>query len=85
MSNLVKRVIVGAIFAPILLFLVYERGYFFLVFSMIVSSIGLWELYTMFEKKNFFILKRTSILFSLVMMAVAYFALQNLTYLLLLF
>lgn len=85
MSNLTKRVIVGAIFAPILLFLVYERGYFFLVFSMVVSSLGLWELYTMFEKKNFFILKRTSIIFSLVMMAVAYFALQNLIYLLLLF
>ncbi|MCB0722741.1 MAG: phosphatidate cytidylyltransferase [Ignavibacteriae bacterium] len=85
MSNVTKRILVGVIAAPVLLLLVYERGLYFLVFSMVICALGLWELYTMFEKKRFFILKRTSILFSLLMMVVAYYSLENLIYLMIVF
>ena len=85
MNNLTQRILVGVIAGPVLLYLVYEGKLFFLSFSAIIGALCLWEMYTMFEKKNFFILKRTSIFFSFLIMAMAYFYLEKLIYLLLLF
>jgi len=60
-SNLTKRVLVGAIGIPLLLFIFFEGGYFFFAFSLIVEIFCLFEFYNIFKNKGVFPLKSVSI------------------------
>ncbi|MEP7147153.1 MAG: phosphatidate cytidylyltransferase [bacterium] len=68
MSNLVKRILAGAAGIPLILTACYYGGIIFFIFTAVVSSIALWEFHTMFEKKNFFPMKYTAIIFSILIM-----------------
>ena len=85
MGNNVKRILVGIIGIPVLLFLFYMGGVYFFVFSLIVSCICLWELFSLFEKKNFHPLKIFSIVSSILLIFVSYFSPEIFDYAVLLF
>jgi phosphatidate cytidylyltransferase len=72
MSNLAKRVLAGIAGIPLILCAVYFGGIYFLVFSIIVSSLALWEFCSMFEKKGFSPLKMTGVVVSVIMMVMIY-------------
>lgn len=45
MSNMIKRIIVGAIGIPFLVWVILHGGYGFLFFTMIISALAQWEFY----------------------------------------
>lgn len=73
MSNMLKRIIVGIIGIPVLISVFYFSGIPFLVFSLIVSSIALWEFLSMTEKKNFQPQKIAGIVLSVGVILISYF------------
>lgn len=72
MSNLTKRIIAGVFGIPLIIGACYFGGIYFLVFSMLVSSLALKELFNMFELKNINVLKYTGIFFSNLILALSY-------------
>lgn len=54
MSELKKRVGVALWGIPLLLFLIYMGGYYFLAFILIANGMALWEFYTMYSGKGIF-------------------------------
>lgn len=52
MKELAKRVSVALWGIPLLLYICYAGGYFFLAFVLIVNGMALWEFYAMFEGKS---------------------------------
>lgn len=52
MSNLAVRVLVAVIAIPIILWLSFEGGLAFFAFVALASSIALWELYRLMERKG---------------------------------
>ncbi len=72
MSNLFKRVIVGILGVPLIIAISYFGGIYFLIFSIIVSSLALWELYSMFERKGIYPLKYTGIIISVFFLLLMY-------------
>ncbi|HMS65378.1 MAG TPA: phosphatidate cytidylyltransferase [Ignavibacteria bacterium] len=73
MSNLFKRVIVGVIGIPLLIAVFYFGGIALLVFSLIVSSIALWEFLTITEKKDLHPQKVTGVILSAAIILCSYF------------
>lgn len=53
MSNTATRILVGIIGIPLFIFLIYKGGVYFLILSLILSSIALWEFYSMFKKEKY--------------------------------
>jgi len=53
-SNLAVRVLVAVIAIPIVLWVAFEGGFVFFVFVALASSIALWELYQLMERKGSF-------------------------------
>lgn len=49
MSNTATRILVGAIGIPLFLFIIFKGGIYFLILSLLLSCIALWEFYTMFK------------------------------------
>lgn len=84
MSNTATRILVGVIGIPLFLFLIYKGGIYFLVLSIILSGIALWEFYTMFKKENLHPLMGFPILLSIVIIISNYFYPGSAIYLLLL-
>lgn len=72
MSNLTKRILAGFIGIPLIIGAAYFGGIYFLVFSVLISSLSLWEFYLMFEKKGFASLKYSLILFSIFLLVFIY-------------
>ncbi|MDQ3022637.1 MAG: phosphatidate cytidylyltransferase [Bacteroidota bacterium] len=72
MSNLTKRIIAGIIGIPVIIGAAYLGGIYFLIFSIIVSSLALWEFYKMFERKGFAPLKYFLILVSFILLIFTY-------------
>ncbi|MEO8665824.1 MAG: phosphatidate cytidylyltransferase [Ignavibacteria bacterium] len=68
MSNLLKRVLAGAVGIPLILAVSYYGGILFFVFAAVINAIALWEFYSMVEKKDIHPLKYTAIFFSLMVM-----------------
>jgi phosphatidate cytidylyltransferase len=64
MSNTVKRILIGLIGIPLILFLVYMGGYYFFALCLIIQSVCVWEFLRMFENKNIFALKSVTIILS---------------------
>ena len=52
MSELWKRIIVAVIGIPAAIAIIYAGGYIFLIAVMLLSSMALWEYYSMAEKKG---------------------------------
>ena len=72
MSNLTKRILAGAVGIPLILAAAYFSGIYFLIFSLIVSSLALWEFCLMFEKKNLSLMKFSGIIFSVATILILY-------------
>ena len=72
MSNLLKRVLAGAVGIPLILAASYYGGIYFLIFSVIVSSLALWEFCVMFEKKELAPLKFSGIIISAAVIIILY-------------
>jgi len=51
-SNTVTRVLVAVVTIPLIVFLCYLGGYYFFVVVCIISSVALWEFYSLMEKKG---------------------------------
>lgn len=49
--SFIERVVVGLIFAPLLVWLFWKGSYPFFVFLVFLTAIGQWELYRMFENR----------------------------------
>lgn len=73
MSNLVKRVLVGIVGIPMVLYICYAGGILFLIFSLIVTSIALWEFYSMLEEKGYMPMKELGILTSDAVLIISFF------------
>ena len=72
MSNLTKRIIAGVFGIPLIIGACYSGGIYFLIFSMLVSSLALKELFSMFELKEIRVLKYTAIFISILILALYY-------------
>ncbi|MEO6695939.1 MAG: phosphatidate cytidylyltransferase [Ignavibacteria bacterium] len=73
MSNMVKRILVGIIGIPLVIYVCYLGGIAFLIFSLIVTSAASWEFYSMFERKGLMPMKITSILAAAAVLLLSYF------------
>jgi phosphatidate cytidylyltransferase len=73
MSNLSKRVIVGAIAIPLILYITYSGGNVFFFFTLIASSIALIEFFSLFEKKGFQLNKIFLLILSVIAYVVLYY------------
>lgn len=77
MSNQIKRIITAVIAIPALLMIFYAGGIFFFLFSLAVTSLAMWELFSMFEKKSFYPLKTAGIILSAAIQIIFYFCLSD--------
>ena len=68
MSNLFKRVLVGVVGIPLLIFLTYLGGYYFISLCVILQAICLYEFLKMFENKNINSLKIFTIVLSILLL-----------------
>jgi len=84
-SNLTKRVIIGIIGIPVLVFLIYKGGYFFLSLTVILQILCLYEFYDLFKYKNIFPLKIFSIIIYTGLLCFSYFYSEYQNYILNLF
>jgi len=73
MSNLIKRILVGLVGIPLIIYICYSGGIIFLIFSLLVTSIALWEFYSMFEEKGYRPMKELGILTSDAVLVISYF------------
>jgi len=73
MSNFFKRILGGIVGIPLVIYICYMGGIVFLVFSLLVTSIALWEFYSMFEEKGFRPMKELGILTSDAVLVISYF------------
>lgn len=71
MSNLTKRILMAFVGIPLILGSAYLGGVYFLIFSIIVSSLALWEFCSMFEKKGFAPLKYLGLIISVGMIIIS--------------
>lgn len=71
MSNLTKRVLMALIGIPLILGSAYLGGIYFLIFSILVSSLALWEFCSMFEKKGYAPLRYLGIVISAAMIIIS--------------
>jgi len=64
MSNTITRILIGIIGIPLIILLSYLGGIWFLAFCLIVSSLCLWEFFSLFEKSSVFPLKTLALIIS---------------------
>lgn len=53
MSNTLKRILIGIIGIPAILYITYIGGHLFFAFCLLVQSLCLWEFIKMFKNKNY--------------------------------
>lgn len=66
MSNTATRILVGIIGIPLFIFLIYKGGIYFLILSLVLSGIALWEFYSMFRKEKYYPLTALPVILSLI-------------------
>lgn len=69
---MLKRILVSFVLIPLTLIAIIKGEVYFFSMSLILSTLCLWEFYTIFESKNFYSLKSLSILVSLLFLTVSY-------------
>lgn len=72
MSNLLKRILAGAVGIPVILAVSYFGGIYFLIFSLIISLLALREFCLMFEKKGLSLMKYTGMIISAAVLILLY-------------
>ena len=73
MSNTLKRILVGVIGIPVMLFLIYKGGIYFFILSILLQSVCLFEFSDMFKTRDYFPLKIFTILVSILILATSFF------------
>lgn len=73
MSNTLKRILVGIVGIPVILFLIYKGGIYFFILSLLLQSVCLFEFNSMFENKNYYPLKIFTILVSILILTTSFF------------
>jgi len=73
MSNTLKRILVGVIGIPVILFLIYKGGIYFFILSVLLQSVCLFEISSMFKKRNYFPLKIITILVSILILITSFY------------
>ncbi len=82
MSELKKRIGVALWGIPLLIFLVYMEGYFFLTLILAINGMALWEFYTMFHNREIYPFRIVSVtLATLFLLAVFFFPAYTFYYL----
>lgn len=69
---MLKRILVSFVLIPLTLLAIIKGEVYFFSMSLILSTLCLWEFYTIFESKNYYSLKTISILVSLLFLTTAY-------------
>ena len=77
MNDLLKRVGVAILGIPLILFLIYKGGVFFLVFILFVNALALWEFYTIHHGKGIFPFRKSALAASSLALC-GFFAFPNL-------
>lgn len=77
MKDLGKRSLVALFGIPLLLFVIYYGGIYFAITLAIISTIALWEFYTMVANKGAVTEKKWGLLFNLIFWALLYFSLNS--------
>jgi len=72
-SELKKRVGVALWGIPLLIFLVYMGGYFFLILLLIINGMALWEFYTMFHNREIYPLRIIGVSLATVFLLTVFF------------
>ncbi len=72
LSDLIKRIIVGAVGIPIAVGIIYLGGYLFMAVIIVISSLAMHEYYKLAEKKGVWPLKWLSIVFGALFLFVAF-------------
>jgi phosphatidate cytidylyltransferase len=67
-----KRIFVGIIGIPVILFLIFKGGIYFLIFSLLIQSICIYEFNGMFVNKKYYPLKVFTVFISISLMLVSY-------------
>lgn len=73
MSNALKRILVGVIGIPVILFLIYKGGVYFFILSLLLQSVCLFEFYRMFENRKYNPLKILTILISVIILITSFY------------
>lgn len=73
MSNTATRILVGVIGIPLFLFLIYKGGIYFLILTIVLSGIALWEFFSMFSKSGYAPLITFPIILSSVAIVINYY------------
>ena len=73
MSNTATRILVGVIGIPLFLFLIYMGGIYFLILSIVLSGIAMWEFYSMFKSMDVHPLKIFPIVLTTAIFVVSYY------------
>lgn len=64
MNNTAIRILVSFFAIPLMLFLSYKGGYYFSVFTVIIAALCLYEFYSLFGHKGFYVLKIPGLIYS---------------------
>ena len=77
MSNTATRILVGVIGIPLFLFLIYKGGIYFLILSIILAGIALWEFYTMFRSMEIHPLKVFPVLLTIAVFILGFYGYET--------
>lgn len=77
MKDLGKRSLVAIFGIPLLLFVIYYGGIYFAITLATISTIALWEFYTMVANKGAITEKKWGLMFNLIFWTLLYFSLNS--------
>src|SRR3974377_352525 len=80
MSNLTKRILVGIIAIPLLVFLILRGGFLFFYFTVIIEVLCLYEFYNLFNSRGLNPLKIYSIIVYTGLLCFSYFYYDKIEY-----
>lgn len=64
MKNLTKRVLMALWGIPLILFLSYKGGMFFLLLILVINAMALWEFYSIYGERNYHAYRKMALIFS---------------------
>lgn len=74
MKEMFKRILVAVVAIPVIVFLIYERGIYFLVLSIVLQTLCIVEFLDLFRNKFHGLLKITIALISIILVLINYFS-----------
>ncbi len=73
MKDLLKRLSVAVWGIPLIVYICYQGGVFFYVFILIVSSLAIWEFYSIFKNKEYYAFRYLGLFLNIAFVSTAYF------------